>query len=763
MKAIQFKNHFEVIDPTYTTLHIIPHSSIRNYNSSGIAKMVTTMYKSIRQSIYKVDKKYVLESKVKCSYVIDIVKDNVNFYFIVPIQYKHIAKEKVQSVWDKATIEECSSIPKITQQNIHTYQLNYTKLDSFSLNVDNKSNYPLNNILNVIDIMEDSDRVTIAYNFMPCSQYGWNTKCEKAQEKFKNNLPINKEVSGASIAKYIIYGILDFLDRFLDELLGNKSNDYNIIADLSETLRSTDRQLSNHTKNKRHDSVINTQFAVISGSDDSIRANNNAITVCQAYQDIQEDNSLEYTKSFNQNQTDIYSYRFKGFGINKIAVAECQNFFQIPAKELLEKHNISHVNTTETNVPEALHNGYIWTGKSTYKGNTIDTYMSNESNINNLPLVPMGQMGSGKTTLLGGIANNVIDKTKEGVIVIDFIKKCELSDYVKIHTPKERLVEIDLSIPEQRQSFCFNELNVERCKTLDEVVDTASLLAQETIRLIDSINTEGEPLKPKMRRYLSSACNVVFTYPNTCLKDVVYCIEDHVKRHEYINNLSPELKTFLGEEINNLLSLDEIKDSVPIGTKDGKIDGIIDRINLLKEDSKLKYMFNKSPKNNINFVEAMNEGRVVLIKMPQAKFNRQHRNILTTFFISKIWLACTIRGDTQDKPLRNHLIIDEIFDAPTSFKVLEDMLVQVRKFQLKLIFSAHYLNQIEPIREALKASGASYMLLQGTDKKNYKELESELQPYTVNDLLNLKQYNSLNLIKYSKGYATFISDLKRKI
>ena len=107
--------------------------------------------------------------------------------------------------------------------------------------------------------------------------------------------------------------------------------------------------------------------------------------------------------------------------------------------------------------------------------------------------------------------------------------------------------------------------------------------------------------------------------------------------------------------------------------------------------------------------------------------------------------------------------MDEIFDAPTSFNVLCDMLVQVRKFQLKLIFSAHYLSQIEPIREALKASGASYMLLQGTDKKNYKELENELQPFTVDDLINLKQYHSLNLIKYSKGYAKFISDLTVKV
>lgn len=40
------------------------------------------------------------------------------------------------------------------------------------------------------------------------------------------------------------------------------------------------------------------------------------------------------------------------------------------------------------------------------------------------------------------------------------------------------------------------------------------------------------------------------------------------------------------------------------------------------------------------------------------------------------------------------------------------------------------------------------MLLQGCDEKNYKELENVLKPYTVEDLINLKRYHSLNSIKY---------------
>lgn len=759
MKSMKLSRYFEIVNPKYTTLQITPHSSIRNYNSSNIAKMVTIMYRSMSKSIHKEEKKYFIETKVKCTYAIDIYKTDIKFYFIVPQEYVLLAKEKISSVWDKATVEECVYIPKFTHEHIHKYQLNYTKLDAFSLAVDKKSNNPLNSILNVVDIMQDEDRILIAYNFIPCSQYGWKTKCDKAHEKFKNNIPITKEITGWKVGITILFAVADFLDRVFT--IEKKSE--NIFSDLSKALRDNDKKISEQTKAKKHDTVLDTQIMVIGTGTNSDRTKNQCLTVCNAYTDIEEDNSLDFEKVLTKEPIDLYSYRYDGVRTNKISTNECQNFLQLPARELLQKHRINHVNVTETVVPEPLQRGYIWAGKHTHKGHTIDTYLSSEKNINNLPLIPMGKMGAGKTTLLGGVANNVIKNTKEGVIVIDYIKKCELSDYIKAHTPKDRLIEIDLSIPEQRQALAFNERDISKCTTIEEIVDEASMLTQETVRLIDSINTEGEPLKPKMRRYLTSACNVVFTQPNQSLKDVIKCLEDEEYRKECIDRLSDGLKQSLEEEIYNLRALDEKKKDEVVGTKDGKIEGVIDRVNLLKEDSKLKSMFNKSPKNNVNFVDAMNQGKVVLIRMPQAKFSRHHRNILTTFFISKIWLACELRGDTQDTPLRNHLIVDEVFDAPTSFNVLTDMLVQVRKFQLKLIFSVHYLSQIEPIREALKASGASYMLLQGTDKKNYEELKSELQPYTVEDLLNLKQYNSLNLMTYSKGYATYISDLTVKI
>ena len=51
------------------------------------------------------------------------------------------------------------------------------------------------------------------------------------------------------------------------------------------------------------------------------------------------------------------------------------------------------------------------------------------------------------------------------------------------------------------------------------------------------------------------------------------------------------------------------------------------------------------------------------------------------------------------------------------------------------------------------------MLIAGCSKDNYNELKEELEPYELEDLLNLKRYYSLNLIKTNDGYSKFITKL----
>ena len=758
VESMPFTQILQIIKPKYVYLKIIPDTSIRNYNSSAIAKMVHHTQLKITQRIKWEERKLFYQTEIKCTYMMDIYKKEVNFYYIVPEQYVPLAKEKIREVWKRVTIEECQGVKPLSKDAIK-YQLIYKNEDAFSLEVDKKNNDPLNHILNVLEIMQDGDRVTVLCNLFSHNQLGWVAEHDRSIEKHKKNHPIEKEIMDARVIfKYAISFlefVLDAIMEAINDFFGNvkKESPFNL-AELALTALNNEKKPSTATTKKRAEIILNAQIAIVSEANNKDRANTNAIAVCQAYKSVEGDNALNYRRF---KQPINIEQRVYPIQTNKISISEAQNFIQIPGFELLNDHKvIRRVDTLETEVPEELQQGYIRLGNNVFRGKVTQAYTSADKHLGNLGLVILGPQGSGKSTFIANYAYDVY-KARESAVIIDYIKYCELSETIKKVIPKDYILELDLSNYEQAQAFAYNEA-FKKCDTLDERLELANMQTQLFISFINSVNPESE-LSSRMRRTLSAACNVVFIQENMSLRDVVECLMNHRKRQLFIDMIPEELKNEFQDDINNLLDMNEYdkKDKELVtGTKDSKIDFILDRINLLMEDIKLKRMFNKSPEKNINLAEEINKGKIILIKMPEDRFpSKFHKNILTTFYITKLWCAAQVGNFAK----RCHVIVDEISQAPTSEKFLVDVLPQGRKFLVKFVFSAHYLSQIQTIKEALKASGASYMLLQGTDEQNYKEMANDLEPYLVTDLLNLKRFQSLNMIKYSKGYAKFITQL----
>jgi hypothetical protein len=370
------------------------------------------------------------------------------------------------------------------------------------------------------------------------------------------------------------------------------------------------------------------------------------------------------------------------------------------------------------------------------------------------------------------MCKNIID-AKEGLIVIDYIKNTELAEKIKSITPVERLIEIDLSNPKHIQSMAYNELKIKNNSTNAEVLKIARMQSNYVLQLVNTMNSDDKQLAPKMRKYLGASARVAFCFPGTSIKDILRILQNHKVRHNFINKLNDEPKSELDDSIMALEELDdwskETKDkpSEIFGTKDNKTEGIIDRIDLLRENLVIDSMLAKDPKNNIDFVKAMEDGKVVLIRMRDIDFDDDLSiDILTTFFIQKIWIALKIRGTIHELPSRVTVLVDEIFQAPTAQKLLAKQFVQSAKFGLKYVLTLHYMDQLtKEAQSALKNSNASYMLISGVDKKAYEALEEEfnIHGYSIDDLLNLKQYHSLNLIKSNDGYKSFITHLPAKL
>jgi|GEM_PF-506223 len=775
--SIPVSKYFEIIYPTYLYLKITPHKATRNMDSRNIAKAIQNTYRSIDKRIKRDKNKLFIESNFKISYVVDVRKENTSFYFIVPKPYLNIIIEKVREIWSKVELNIVDPIGKFNEDTVY-YQLNYRKEDALSLHCDHKSAEPLSSILSVMEIMQESDRVTIVYNFLPKSQFNWNKKYATTRKKIENMQLVEKDTSTLRYKIGLVLTLMNYTWESVKECLRNFKGDEKennaIFSELliTSNILESNKRLSDDTLRKKDRTVLNAQILIGTTSIDNTRKENNASVVTSAFRVIDEDGGNELVskkvKIKKGENINIEDYKFENVLENTFSVDEVQNFIQQPGRVLMRNLGIKHVEVTEVKVPKELDHGYIPLGTVKCKGENQLAFIEDYYNTGALPLIEIGSQGAGKSTFMAKYYY-FANKRKEGGVVIDFIKNCEMSAEIIKYLPPEDSIVLDYTKPEFLQCFAFNEFKITEDMTTFEKLKITNLQAQQILTFVNSINMD-QPLQARMRKYLSAAANVVFASGETRLKEVVRCLEEFEIRSQYINKLNEEESKFLDDEIRALNDLDEYSKvnkenpvKLIVGTKMDRIEGIIDRISLLREDFKLKYMFNMDASNNIDFAEELEKGKTIIIRMPQDEFNPATKNIIVTFLLSKIWIATEIRGKWSEKPKPVHICIDEIFQTKTAMCMLSqnEILPQTRKFGTKFILSCQYLDQISVLVDTLEGAGASFMLMKGTSEKDFKRFENKLEDFDFEDLRDMPKFRSLNLIYYSKGYASFISKLPK--
>ncbi|MFR6246247.1 MAG: hypothetical protein ACLUL3_07505 [Romboutsia timonensis] len=762
-KSVPMSKLLEVKKAEYITVQLIPTKSNKNNATSSIATLINSMYVKVNKLITIENKKLIIKNTLKASYYIHITKKDVGFYFIIPKVHFIKFKSKFTEVWKNIEIREVDSIP-IDPNECTKYQLRYIMNDSLSLSVDKRNNELLSSNMSVLEVLEENECVGIFYNFIPTSEQESNyfrITYKEAIERYKNGENLKKSKNIIDLGIITLKFLITFLDDLVNSILSTSKNNHQLFI-------STNKIESPSTIRKAKNNICKSQVIILSKSDKKEREKQLSLSACNSFDEISEDNKL-VGKKINK-KINVYSTIINDVAVNMTSEDECNNFIALPGASLLNQYKyIEHKQTRENPVPEELKSGVVNLGSVKYKDNKECAYLSNDKSLQSLPLAIMGGSRSGKSTFSINMCKNIID-AGEGLIVIDFIKNTELAEQVKFITPANRLIEIDLSNPKNVQSLAYNEIKIKEGMSKDEILKIARMQANYVLQLVNIINNDDKQLAPKMRKYLGAAARVAFCSPGTSMKDILKILQSHIVRHEFIDKLSDELKIDLEDSIISLEELDDYtkvtKDN-PIskicGTKDNKIEGIIDRIDLLRENLVIDSMLSKDPKDNVDFVDAMEQGKVVLIRMRDIDFDDDISiDILTTFFIQKIWIATKIRGTMHEHPGRCTVLIDEVFQSPTSQKLLTKQFVQSAKFGLKYVLTLHYMDQLsQEAQSALKNSNASYMLISGVDKKAFEALEEEfnIHGYCLDDLLNLKQYHSLNLIKSKDGYESFITKL----
>ena len=753
VKSMKFSDFIEVQKAQYTHIQVIPSKSCKNTNTDKILVLANTMYRKLDKLVRIENKKLIIESKLKLSYYIHITKNSTEFYFIVPTVFYNQVKTKLSETWKNVEIKKVDALP-IDINNCTKYQLSYKLNDALSLNVDKRSNSLLNANLSVLEILQEEESIGIFYNFIPMSQKEQNyfkISSQQALDNFKKGMNLKKSKNIVDLGVISLKFLVDFINGLLNAFLSTSQNSHNIINPI-------EKQTSPSTQRKAKNEIIKTQVIICAKSRDKDRENQLCTTTFNTFSSINGDNELE--KEEVKKNIDIYKDNIK-IKFNHTSTLEAGKFVNVAGKDIIEQHkNIKHNKILELRAPKCLENGEVKIGDVKHKDNKQMTYYSTDEQMKRLGRVLLGPMGAGKDYYMVNMAKDII-KANRGLIVLDYIDKCQLADNIKAITPLDRLIEIDCSNPKQLQSFSYDEYRYKDSDSEVDKIDICMQKSQQYNMLLDTINDVNSTLTPRMLRYLNAAATIVFRVNQySSFKDIIDILKNPVKRDSFISLLPEGSKELLQDEIDDLEELSKRDKKGNVENADSKIDGILDRISKLKSSSiytKLSYI--NDSKNNIDFIKAINEGKVILVKIPAKRFSKTMRSLLATFFLQKIWISKE-QGATETQ---TELFINEIHQSYHCQLLMEDILVECRKFNLTPTLAMHYLSQgTKKLKESILASGSSFLLLSGCDKKAYDELKHyfEKDGYSENDLVELERYHALCLIKNEETqYSSFVCKL----
>ena len=662
-------------------------------------------------------------------------------------------KTKLSETWKNVEIKKVNALP-ININDCTKYQLSYKLNDVLSLNVDKRSNSLLNANLSVLEILQDDEAVGIFYNFIPMSQKEQNyfkISSQEALNNFRKGINLKKSKNIVDLGVISLKFLVDFINGLLNAFLSAPKNSHNIINPVEKTTSSS-------TQRKAKSDIIKTQAIICAKSDEKEREKQLCTTTFNTFTSLNGDNELEMEEV--KKNIDIYKDDIK-VKYNYTSTLESGKFVNVAGKDIIEQHkNIKHNKLLELRAPKCLEDGEVRIGEVKHKDDKQMTYYSTDEQMKRLGRVLLGPMGAGKDYYMTNMAKDII-KVGRGLIVLDYIDKCQLADNIKAITPIDRLIEINCANPKQLQSFAYDEYKYSDSDREVDKIDICMQKAQQYNMLLDTINDVNSTLTPRMLRYLNAASTIVFRVNQySSFKDIIDVLKNPTKRNNIISLLPASAKELLQDEIDDLEELSKRDKKGNIENADSKIDGILDRISKLKSSSiytKLSYISEST--NNVDFIKAINEGKVILIKIPAKRFSKTMRSLLATFFLQKVWIAKE-QGATKTQ---TELFINEIHQSYHCQLLMEDILVECRKFNLTPTLSLHYLDQCtKNLQKSILASGASFLLIQGTDIKVYNELKRyfDKDGYTETDLAELERYHALCLIKNEyTGYSSFVCKL----
>lgn len=756
-KRISWHKFFEIKTPDLVTLQIIPDRTARNNRLDVLTKSLWEIFTPLHSRISKKGFKFQYIKQSNCWWEIYFEPNSVTFYLTIPRYYLSVTKQRLNTIWPRATIQPIEFSPSFDPVKTDLFHLNLKEHNLFSLDSDRRENAPLPTLLNVVRDIIDDDKAILQLGITPLDRLSWQATAQEFLQKWRKNIAVKRW--DTNLIGLIIDGLGNTLDligdtinAILDNLPGGdmeSDNPFNKRA-ISTSMDRKKKELTNATTQKAILPTFTATIRVAAQSQDHARRKVTSQAISTSLKELGGDNDLitesVYLHKACINQLNKRKMPLVRLGKTVLSTSEVGCLMRIPTGPLQEEFpEVKQVSRREIPLPDSVTSSGIQLGDTKYKGQPIKAYypLKNRDEAC-LPVNIIGGMGSGKS--LGAGAGFATDAIRAGntVFLIDSANGglCDAArDSLPEGFPDDHIIDLDFGDNEWPIALCWNE-----------VATYGGRQAQKSVgkQLVNFLERFADNPGDQTRSITMMAAQAAFSDPSATLLEVGMVLSSSEYREKLIKN------------IKNPRLLQSLKDyhTMSDGARAQATRPVWSRLNRLLDDENLANCLCQKGKHLLDFrkyADAKDGPFLVCLRVPKSKLLPEATNALVAYLVSKLWLAILTRYDGNWKNPA-WVIMDEPHQYLGASTDWSDMIVESRKWGLGLVFLFHsYVQLPKDFSRLMKAAGPHIILYaSSTAGQEFKELERELAPFELDEFLTLPKHHAL-ISLYSGGRVPVFS------
>ncbi len=352
--------------------------------------------------------------------------------------------------------------------------------------------------------------------------------------------------------------------------------------------------------------------------------------------------------------------------------------------------------------------------ESDYRSVRVPIGIYDEDRLRHMYVV--GKTGVGKSKFL---VSQMIDDITYGKWLAIVDPHGDLIEEVMMHIPESRKDDVIIFDPtDEAHPFCFNPLTVEPW-------ESKQILAKGFIDIFKKFF--GANWNSKLEHVLRMLFLGLLDVPKSTVFDMIRALTDKDFRYVMIEHIKDDVvRNFWTNEFAGWSQQFNSEAIMPILNKVGQ---------LLSIDM-VKNIFVTS-ENKLNLRKAMDERKILLIKLPKGRLQEEIMGFLWAMLVTKIYQTAMGRtGTDKNARVPFFLYIDEFQNFAT--ETFAEILSEARKYGLGLTVAHQFLNQIpEHLRHALFGNVGTLVSFR-ISAEDARYMATHFDPYvTPYDLANL--------------------------